>query len=111
TDNADNVTTTDLPDKVVDNTAPDVAIVGAPTEGQFVSGTVGIAASASDATLPVASVKFYVGGSLLGIDSTAPFSRNWNTMTGADGGATIQVVVADMAGNTTTSAVRNVSVD
>jgi hypothetical protein len=111
TDNADNITTTDLPDKVVDNTAPDVAIVGAPTEGQLVSGTVGIAASASDATSPVASVKFYVGGSLLGTDSTAPFSLNWNTMTGADGGATIQVVVADMAGNTTTSAVRNVSVD
>src|SRR4029079_975687 len=71
----------------------------------------GIAASASDATSPVASVKFYVRGSLLGTDSTAPFSLNWNTMTGADGGATIQVVVADMAGNTTTSAVRNVSVD
>ena len=111
TDNADNVTTTDLPDKVVDNTAPDVALVGAPTEGQLVSGTIGIAASASDATSPVASVKFYVRGSLLGTDSTAPFSLNWNTTTGADGGATIQVVVEDMAGNTTTSAVRNVSVD
>ena len=111
TDNADNVTTTDLPDKVVDNTAPDVALVGAPTEGQLVSGTIGIAASASDATSPVASVKFYVRGSLLGTDSTAPFSLNWNTTTGADGAATIQVVVEDMAGNTTTSAVRNVSVD
>ena len=111
TDNADNVTTTDLPDKVVDNTAPDVALVGAPTEGQLVSGTIGIAASASDATSPVASVKFYVGGSLLGTDSTAPFSLNWNTTTAADGGATIQVVVEDMAGNTSTSAVRNVSVD
>ena len=111
TDNADNVTTTDLPDKVVDNTAPDVALVGAPTEGQLVSGTIGIAASASDATSPVASVKFYVRGSLLGTDSTAPFSLNWNTTTGADGGATIQVVVEDMAGNTTTSALRNVSVD
>jgi hypothetical protein len=111
TDNADNVTTTDLPDKVVDNTAPDVALVGAPTEGQLVSGTIGIAASASDATSPVASVKFYVRGALLGTDSTAPFSLNWDTTTGADGGATIQVVVEDMAGNTTTSAVRNVSVD
>ena len=111
TDNADNVTTTDLPDKVVDNTAPDVALVGAPTEGQLVSGTIGIAASAADATSPVAAVKFYVGGSLLGTDSTAPFSLNWNTTTGADGGATIQVIVEDMAGNTATSAVRNVSVD
>ena len=74
TDNADNVTTTSLPDKVVDNTAPDVALVGAPTEGQLVSGTIAIAASASDATSPVASVKFFVRGSLLGTDTAAPFS-------------------------------------
>src|SRR5207244_109880 len=73
TDNAANVTTTDLADKVVDNTAPDVALVGAPTEGQLVTGTVAITASASDATSPIASVKFYVRGSLLGTDTAAPF--------------------------------------
>ncbi|MFL5945446.1 MAG: Ig-like domain-containing protein [Gaiellaceae bacterium] len=111
TDNADNVTTSNLPDKVVDNTAPDMATVGAPTEGQIVTGTVGITASASDATSPVASVEFYVRGSSLGTDSTAPFSLSWNTTTGSDGGATIQVVVTDMAGNSTSSAVRNVTVD
>src|SRR5207247_4997938 len=110
TDNANNVTTTSLPDKVVDNTAPNVAVVGAPTEGQLVSGAIGIAASASDATSPVASVKFFVRGSLLGTDTIAPFSLNWNTTTGADGGATIQIVVEDMAGNTTSSPVRDVSV-
>src|SRR5207247_1346130 len=110
-DNANNATTTDLPDKVVDNTPPDVATVGAPTEGQLVTGTVSISASASDVTSPVASVQFFVRGSLLGTDTTAPFSLNWNTTTGADGAATIQIVVADMAGNTTTSAVGNVSVD
>jgi hypothetical protein len=111
TDNADNVTTTSLPDKVVDNTAPNVALVGAPTEGQLVSGTIAIAASASDVTSPVASVKFYVRGSLLGTDTSAPFSLNWNTTAGADGPATIQIVVEDLAGNTTTSPLRNVSVD
>ncbi len=111
TDNADNVTATNLPDKVVDNTAPDVATVGAPTEGQLVSGSIGIAASASDATSPIASVKFFVRGSLLGTDTTAPFSLTWNTASGSDGAATIEVVVEDMAGNTTTSPTRNVSVD
>ncbi|HEY3017207.1 MAG TPA: Ig-like domain-containing protein, partial [Gaiellaceae bacterium] len=111
TDNADNVTTANLPDKVVDNTAPDVATVGAPTEGQLVTGTVAVTASASDATSPIASVQFLVRGSLLGTDTTAPFSLDWNTTTGADGAATIQVIVTDMAGNSTTSAVRNVSVD
>ena len=111
TDNANNVTTTNLPDKVVDNTAPDVALVGAPTEGQLVSGTIAIAASASDATSPVASVKFFVRGSLFATITTAPFSVNWDTTSGADGAATIQVVVDDMAGNSTTSPLRNVSVD
>ncbi|HEX9379917.1 MAG TPA: Ig-like domain-containing protein [Gaiellaceae bacterium] len=111
TDNADNVTTANLPDKVVDNTAPDVATVGAPTEGQLVTGTIAVTASASDATSPVASVQFLVRGSVLGTDTTAPFSLDWNSATGADGAATIQVVVTDMAGNSTTSAVRNVSVD
>ena len=111
TDNADNVTTTSLPDKVVDNTAPDVALVGAPTEGQLVSGTIAITASASDLTSPIASVKFFVQGGLLATDTGAPFTQSWNTTTGSDGAATIQVVVEDMAGNTATSPVRNVTVD
>jgi hypothetical protein len=111
TDNADNVTTADLPDKVVDNTNPNVATVGAPTEGQIVSGTVGISASASDATSPIASVELFVGGTSHGTDTTAPFTFSWDTTGGPDGAATIQIVVTDMAGNSTTSAVRNVTVD
>jgi len=111
TDNADNVTTSDLPDKVVDNTSPNVATVGAPTEGQVVTGSVAISATASDATSPIASVEFVVHGTSLGTDTTAPFSLNWNTASGSDGAATIQIVVTDMAGNTTTSPLRNVTVD
>src|SRR5262249_31543637 len=85
--------------------------VGAPTEGQLVSGTVPIAAAASDATSPVASVQFFVNGTLLGTDTTAPFGLDWNTASGPDGATTIDIVVTDMAGNSTTSAVRNVTVD
>src|SRR5439155_19082381 len=80
-------------------------------EGQHVRGTVAINAAASDQTSPVASVQFFVRGATIGTDTTAPFSLNWDTTTGADGPATIQIIVADMAGNTTTSAIRNVSVD
>ena len=111
TDNANNATTSDLPDKVVDNTAPNVATVGAPTEGQVVTGSVAISATASDATSAIASVEFFVRGSSLTTDTTAPFTLNWDTTTGPDGPTTIQVVVTDMAGNSTTSAVRNVTVD
>src|SRR3954453_621555 len=111
TDNADNVTTSDLPDKVVDNTSPNVATVGSPTEGQIVTGTVTTPPSPSAAPPPVASVEFVVRGSSAGLDTTAPFAFAWNTTSAADGPATIQIIVTDMAGNSTTSAVRNVTVD
>src|SRR5205823_7473418 len=65
----------------------------------------------SDATSPIASVQFLVRGTLVSTDTTAPFSFDWNTTTGSDGAATIQIVVTDMAGNSTASAVRNVAVD
>jgi chitinase len=96
---------------VVDNTAPNVATVGAPTEGAVVSGNVDIAASAADATSPIASVQFRVRGSAIGTDTTAPYSLSWNSTTGADGSATIEIVVTDMAGNSATSPVRTVTVD
>ena len=111
TDNADNTTITSLPDKVVDNTAPNVALVGAPTEGAVVTGNVGISASAADATSPIASVEFFVRGSSIGTDTTAPYTTSWDSTSGPDGTATIVVVVTDMAGNSTTSPVRTITVD
>ncbi len=110
-DGANNSATTTLADKVVDNTAPNVALVGAPTEGALVSGNVGIAASAADVTSPVASVEFLVDGASLTTDTTAPYSLTWNSTSHADGPVTIRVVVTDMAGNSTTSAVRTITVD
>src|SRR5213075_1426590 len=103
--------TTNLPDKVVDNTPPNVALVGAPTEGAVVSGHVAINASAADATSPIASVQVFVRGVSLATDTTAPYTLDWNSASGPDGGATIYVVVTDMAGNSTTSPVRTISAD
>jgi hypothetical protein len=56
-------------------------------------------------------VQFIVNGNTLGTDTTAPFTLNWNTTSVPDGAATIQVVVTDMAGNSTTSPLRDVTVD
>src|SRR5207245_2355149 len=106
TDNADNTTITSLPDKVVDNTAPNVALVGAPTEGAVVTGNVGISASAADATSPIASVEFFVRGSSINTDTTAPFSASLDTSTLTDGLYDCRVVATDGTGNTGTSAVR-----
>jgi len=111
TDNANNVTTKTLADKVVDNTPPNVAVVGAPTEGAVVSGNVAISASAADVTSPVASVEFIVGGSSIATDTSAPYDASWDSASGADGPATIQVIVTDLAGNSATSGVRTISVD
>src|SRR5207253_2308635 len=110
-DGAGTSSTTNLPDKVIDNTPPNVATVGAPTEGALVSGNVAISASAADVTSPVASVEFFVRGVSIATDSTAPYSLNWNSASAPDGTATIYVVVTDMAGNTKTSALRTVTVD
>ena len=111
TDNANNTTATTLADKIVDNTPPNVAVVGSPTQGAVVSGNLGITASAADVTSPIASVQFLVNGSPLDTDTTAPYSTTWNSASGPDGAATIQVVVTDMAGNSTTSALRTITVD
>ncbi|HXY84198.1 MAG TPA: Ig-like domain-containing protein [Gaiellaceae bacterium] len=111
TDNANNTTATDLPDKVVDNTAPNVAVIGAPTEGATVSGNVDIAASAADATSPIASVQFFVRGVSVGTDTTAPYDLTWNSTAVSDGPAQIYAVVTDMAGNSTTSPIRTITVD
>ena len=112
TDNADNVTTTDLPDKVVDNTAPDVA-----TRRRADRGPASSAAPSESPRRPPTRPRRSPRSSSTSADRSSARTRlrrsrmNWNTTTGADGGATIQVVVEDMAGNSTTSALRNVSVD
>ncbi len=98
TDLANNVSTIDLGNKVVDNTMPSAA-VGAPLAGTLVTGTVSFSASASDANL--SSVAYYVNGTLVGTTTGGPFS--WNTTSVADGSATLYVVATDRAGNNRTS--------
>jgi uncharacterized protein (TIGR03118 family) len=89
------VTVNNVPDTI----APTVAIT-APASGN-VSGTVTVSANASDNT-GVAQVEFFAGATSLGVDTTSPYSVQWNT-TGLTGTQQLTAVARDGAGNTATS--------
>ena len=62
-------------------------------------GIIGLAASASDNSGMVSRVEFRVRGALVGTDTSAPFSVDFNTTMVADGAATIRATAFDAAGN------------
>lgn len=86
-------------ENVPDTIAPTVAIT-APAAGD-VSGTVTVSADAAD-NVAVAQVEFFAGATSIGIDTTAPYSVQWNT-TGLAGAQVLTAVARDGAGNATTS--------
>ncbi len=91
-----------------DSTAPTAAITS-PTAGQNVSGTVTVAASASD-NVGVAEVKFLVDGVVAASDKKAPYSFAWNTAAIAAGSHTLQAKAFDACGNVGNSSVISVNV-
>jgi hypothetical protein len=95
-----NVTTATLSIQV-DNTSPTVSIT-APAAGTVITTQTTITASASDNHL-VARVEFYDGTTLLGTDTTAPYSLVWRP-SAPKGSRTLTTKAYDVAGNVTTSA-------
>lgn len=95
----------------VDNAAPAVAITspanGATLLSLFLSTT--IQASASD-NAGVTQVVFYDGGTVLGTDTSAPYSVSWNLLSAAKGKHTLTARATDVTGNVTTSAAISVTV-
>jgi hypothetical protein len=85
-----------------DTTAPTVSVT-APAAGATVSGTTTISATASD-NIGVTSVGFYVGTTLLGSDTSSPYSYSWVTTSYANGAYSISAKAYDAAGNVGTSA-------
>lgn len=86
-----------------DSVAPAVALT-APAAGATVSGTVNLAADATDAG-GIAGVQFRLDGAPLGTeDTTAPYGTAWNTAAAANGAHTLTAVARDRSGNATTSA-------
>ena len=112
-DAAGNTATSAAVSVIVDNpdtTGPTVSIT-APSGGATLSGTVTLTASAADAD-GVAGVRFQVDGVDIGTeDTSAPYSRSWNTNSATEGVHVLTAIARDTAGNTTTSAPVSVTVD
>jgi Bacterial Ig domain len=83
----------------VDNTAPTVSITS-PADGANVVGTVTVTAQPLDAS-PIASVRFFSGGSVIGTDTSSGggWSIAWNTITESNGTHALTAVATDAAGN------------
>jgi hypothetical protein len=85
-----------------DTENPTVA-VSSPAAGSTVTGTVTIAAHASD-NVGVARVEFIVNGTVAGTDTSSPFEFAWDTTSVANGSHLIEARAFDAAGNSATSA-------
>src|SRR3989344_1032452 len=94
---------------VPDTQTPSVNITS-PNNGQTVSDTTTIAATASD-NVGVTRVEFYVDGSLKGTDTSLPYSYSWGTTIVVNGPYTLTAKAYDAAGNEGTSHPVNVTVN
>jgi hypothetical protein len=102
TDQAGNVSTPANYSWTVDTTPPSVSI-SVPASGATVSGTLAVAADASD-NVKVDNVQFKLDGETLGSPVTSsPYTYSLNTSTLSNGTHSISAVATDTAGNTTTS--------
>ena len=91
-----------------DTTAPSTSLT-APTGGATLSGTATVSADASD-NVGVSKVDFFAGSTLIGSDTTSPYSVSWNTAGVANGSYSITSKAYDAAGNVGTSAAVSVTV-
>ena len=103
--NSDPVTVTVFNDK----TPPTVAITS-PAGGATVSGTITVAANATD-NVGVVGVQFQLDGANLGAeDTSAPYATTWDTTTATPGLHSLRAIGRDAAGNLGTSPTVTVTV-
>jgi glucose/arabinose dehydrogenase len=88
--------------QVVNDPTPPTVSITSPAAGSSVSNVAVVSAAASD-NVGVASVDFFVDGSPIGSDITAPYTASWNSTTLANGTHSLTAVARDAAGNQTTS--------
>jgi peptidoglycan/xylan/chitin deacetylase (PgdA/CDA1 family) len=100
-DNVGNAETVNTKLIQVDPTVPTVSLTS-PANGATLSGTVALAATATD-NVAVDHVDFLVDGQIVGTTTTSPYGFSWNSTSVADGTHTIAARAVDTAGNSTTS--------
>ncbi len=110
TDLAGNQTTSANVGVAVDNQAPIGVAVTSPANGSYVRQSITVTASASDNN-SVSLVEFLVDGGVFASDSSSPYSVQLDTTTLSDGAHTLSARAIDIAGNQTTSANINITVD
>jgi subtilisin family serine protease len=91
------------------DTTPPTTSITSPAAGATVSGTATISADAAD-NVGVSRVEFYSGATLLGSDTTAPYSFAWNTTAVANGIFSLTTKAFDASGNSATSGAVSVTV-
>jgi hypothetical protein len=110
TDTAGNSTTSPSISVTVDHLPPTVAMTN-PVNGAAITGVINLAVNAFD-SVGVQKVQYYRDSSiLLGTSLSAPFDLSWDSTAVTQGSHTLFAVATDLAGNTQTSTVVNVSVD
>ena len=80
-----------------DTTTPTVTI-SSPANSATVSGTVSVAASASD-NVGVTKVEIYINGTLKATDTATPYTYSWDTTGTANGSYTLTAKAYDASGN------------
>jgi beta-glucanase (GH16 family) len=91
------------------NVAPSVSLTSPANNATFTApGSITISANASDSDGTISSVAFYNGATLLGTDTSAPYSYAWTGV--AAGTYSITAKATDNAGAVTTSAAVSVTV-
>lgn len=110
-DNANNTVESSIVSVTVDNTAPQSVAITTPANNTNANGNLTIVAAASDA-VGIKNVTFFNDStSVIGTDTSAPWSVQWDTSGTTDGAHLITAVVGDNVNNTLTSVAITVIVD
>jgi hypothetical protein len=89
-----------LPRAHAASATPPTAAITAPASGSVLSGSRTISATAADAD-GIMKVRFWVDSLYLGYDSTAPYSKPWDTTRSVNGTRTIKIEALDLLGAST----------